>query len=112
MELAKVKEELKQKEKKNDQERRNRELQDIADSLKQYSSSIVEPNRSDLNSNNVGSKMLKKMGWQEGGGLGKARTGITAPIQVIILFLFARKYMCDSNDRKGGSENGKSRTWK
>lgn len=34
------------------------------------------------NSNNIGAKMLLKMGWKEGEGLGKDRKGITEPIKV------------------------------
>ena len=32
--------------------------------------------------NNVGARLLKQMGWKEGEGLGKTGSGITAPIQV------------------------------
>jgi RNA-binding protein 5/10 len=34
-----------------------------------------------LPANNVGSKLLKKMGWAEGSGLGRDGGGITQPIQ-------------------------------
>lgn len=34
------------------------------------------------NSNNIGAKMLLKMGWKKGEGLGKDRKGITEPIKV------------------------------
>ena len=33
-----------------------------------------------LNQSNVGFKMLQKMGWNEGSGLGASGSGITAPI--------------------------------
>jgi len=32
--------------------------------------------------NNVGSKLLKMMGWKEGEGLGRNSSGMTAPIEV------------------------------
>ena len=33
-----------------------------------------------LNQSNVGFKMLQKMGWAEGAGLGSGGQGITAPV--------------------------------
>ncbi|KAM6980713.1 RNA-binding protein 5 [Aplochiton taeniatus] len=40
-----------------------------------------QPTKDGLNSDNIGSKMLQAMGWQEGKGLGRHQQGITAPIQ-------------------------------
>jgi len=45
------------------------------------SAPVVQPNRGGIAESNLGSKMLKKMGWSKGEGLGKAGQGITAPIQ-------------------------------
>ncbi len=33
-----------------------------------------------LTQSNIGFKMMQKMGWNEGAGLGSSGTGITAPI--------------------------------
>jgi hypothetical protein len=38
-----------------------------------------------ISESNVGSKMLKAMGWKKGEGLGKDGKGITAPVQVCAL---------------------------
>lgn len=42
----------------------------------------VQPNREGISSDNKGNQMLKKMGWQEGTGLGAQRQGIAEPVQV------------------------------
>uniref|UniRef100_A0A671VW66 RNA binding motif protein 5 n=1 Tax=Sparus aurata TaxID=8175 RepID=A0A671VW66_SPAAU len=39
-----------------------------------------QPTKDGLTSDNIGSKMLQAMGWQEGKGLGRHHQGITAPI--------------------------------
>ena len=43
-----------------------------------YDNSEYQDNK--LTQNNVGFKMLQKMGWSEGAGLGQGGSGITAPI--------------------------------
>uniref|UniRef100_A0A3B3BVP2 RNA binding motif protein 5 n=1 Tax=Oryzias melastigma TaxID=30732 RepID=A0A3B3BVP2_ORYME len=45
-------------------------------SLKNYE----QPTKDGLTSDNIGSKMLQAMGWQEGKGLGRHQQGITTPI--------------------------------
>jgi hypothetical protein len=44
--------------------------------------SYEEPTKAGIGSDNVGNKLLQKMGWQEGMGLGKANQGRTSIIQV------------------------------
>uniref|UniRef100_A0A3P9KBY0 RNA binding motif protein 5 n=1 Tax=Oryzias latipes TaxID=8090 RepID=A0A3P9KBY0_ORYLA len=41
-----------------------------------------QPTKDGLTSDNIGSKMLQAMGWQEGRGLGRHQQGITTPIAV------------------------------
>ncbi|CAK8689156.1 unnamed protein product [Clavelina lepadiformis] len=41
-----------------------------------------QPTKDGLDETNIGNQMLQKMGWNKGSGLGKSRSGITAPIQV------------------------------
>ena len=40
----------------------------------------VQPNKDGIEETNVGSKMLEKMGWTRGVGLGSDGTGIVAPV--------------------------------
>ena len=47
----------------------------------EFSNSVKEPKKLD-SSNNIGSKMLERMGWKEGLGLGKANQGRTNIIEV------------------------------
>ena len=47
----------------------------------EFSNSVKEPKKLD-SSNNIGSKMLERMGWKEGLGLGKANQGRTTIIEV------------------------------
>lgn len=46
----------------------------------EFSNSVKEPKKLD-SSNNIGSKMLERMGWKEGLGLGKANQGRTSIIE-------------------------------
>lgn len=43
---------------------------------------FVEPTKSGIGGENIGNKMLQKMGWSAGEGLGKNRQGIVDPISV------------------------------
>lgn len=47
-----------------------------------------EPTKAGIGEDNIGNKLLQKMGWSEGRGLGKAGQGITAPIEVMVIALF------------------------
>ena len=46
--------------------------------------SYEEPTKAGIGSDNVGNRLLQKMGWQEGMGLGKSNQGRTSIIQVIL----------------------------
>jgi RNA-binding protein 5/10 len=46
--------------------------------------SYEEPTKTGIGSDNVGNKLLQKMGWQEGMGLGKSNQGRTSIIQVCV----------------------------
>lgn len=50
------------------------------------STSYEEPTKSGIGSDNVGNKLLQKMGWQEGMGLGKSNQGRTSIIQVCVVY--------------------------
>ena len=41
-----------------------------------------QPTKAGVPSENIGNKLLQKMGWSEGQGLGKANQGITNPVEV------------------------------
>jgi len=41
-----------------------------------------QPTKNGLDQSNIGNKMLQKMGWKQGSGLGKTGSGIVDPIKV------------------------------
>jgi len=43
---------------------------------------VEEPTKDGIKGDNLGNKMLQKMGWQAGQGLGKDNKGIVDPITV------------------------------
>lgn len=42
----------------------------------------MQPNRAGIQEDNIGNKLLQKMGWNAGQGLGRKGQGIVDPIQV------------------------------
>jgi hypothetical protein len=52
-----------------------------------------------IGDDNIGKKMLQKLGWKAGEGLGKHGTGITAPIQVCDYKLNARRLLLILEDQ-------------
>lgn len=44
-----------------------------------------QPTKSGIGGDNIGNKLLQKMGWKAGKGLGKSGQGIVNPIEVSIL---------------------------
>ncbi len=43
---------------------------------------VEEPTKSGIKGDNIGNRMLKKMGWEEGEGLGREKKGMTDIISV------------------------------
>jgi hypothetical protein len=49
-------------------------------------------NKKELTCENVGYKMLEKLGWKEGEGLGQEGQGITIPVNKYVLTIIELKY--------------------
>ena len=47
-----------------------------------FDCSFEEPTKTGIGGENIGNKLLQKMGWSAGQGLGKKGQGIVAPITV------------------------------
>jgi len=58
---------------------------------------VEEPTKAGIKNDNIGNRMLQKMGWQEGEGLGKEKSGRTGIITVHwdskVVFLTEQKYI-------------------
>jgi len=51
-----------------------------------FTCSPEQPTKAGIGQDNIGNKLLQKMGWSAGQGLGKAGQGIVNPIEVNISF--------------------------
>ena len=50
-----------------------------------------QPTKAGLTGDNIGNKLLQKMGWSAGQGLGRKGQGIVNPIQVLIMGHYGRE---------------------